>query len=129
MFNLNEYTCWSMDMGRDKNPKMTIFSTIFEVFVLPNTTRYAMKFFCPPTQLRGGVKKNWFFMTFSQKTETPPPPFLTTSVFSDKDFFDSAQTPPPFRRKMVKKLPGFLYKTPISWQIMPKNLIKPFWIG
>ena len=34
-------------------------------------------------------KKNcYFFFTFSQKTETPPPPFLTTSVFSDKDFLD-----------------------------------------
>ena len=38
--------------------------------------------------VRGAIKKNWCFFTFSQKTETPPPPFLTTSVFSDKDFLD-----------------------------------------
>ena len=68
------------------------------------------------------------FFTLSKKNETLHLPlFLTTSVFSNKDFFDSAQTPPPFRQKMVKKTTSFfLYKTPIFGQIMPKNLIKPF---
>ena len=63
-------------------------------------------------------KKNCFF-TFCQKTETPPPPpFLTTSVFSDKDFFYSGQTP-LFLVKNGKKLPIFLCKTLIFfWQIM-----------
>ena len=66
--------------------------------------------------IRGAIKKLFFF-TFSKKTETPPPPpFLTTSVFSDKDFLDWPRPPgghpPPFRRKMVKKLPVFLYIKP-----------------
>ena len=43
-----------------------------------------------------------FCFTFSKKSETPPPPFLTTSVFSDKDFKDWA-TPPPLIKKTVKK--------------------------
>ena len=64
-----------------------------------------------------------------KKLRPPPPPFLTTSVFSVKDFFDSAQTPPLFGEKWSKNYQFFLYKTPIFWQIMPKNLIKPFWIG
>ena len=68
-------------------------------------------------------------MTFSQKTETPPPPFLTTSVFSDKDFLDWARPPPLSAKNGQKTTSFFLYKTPIFWQIMPKNLIKPFWIG
>ena len=53
-----------------------------------------------------------FCFTFSKKSETPPPPFLTTSVFSDKDFFGLGKTPPlneknghktRFLVKMVKK--------------------------
>ena len=44
--------------------------------------------------IRGAIKKLFFF-TFSKKTETPPPPpFLTTSVFSDKDFLDWPRPPP-----------------------------------
>ena len=51
-------------------------------------------------KIRGGVKN--IFFTFSKKTETtPPPPFLTTSVFSDKDFLDWTR-PPPLMKKMVK---------------------------
>ena len=66
-------------------------------------------------------KKNWFFMTFSQKTETPPLPlFWPPQFFSDKDFLDWAR-PPPFSAKNGKKnYQFFLYKTPIFWQIMPK---------
>ena len=45
------------------------------------------------------LKKPCFF-TFSQKTETPsPPPLLTTSVFSDKDFLDWARPPSPLNEK------------------------------
>ena len=59
-----------------------------------------------PFLLRGGIKKLCFF-TFFQNPETPPlPPFLTTSVFSDKDFFDSAQTP-PFSAKNGQKTTSF----------------------
>ena len=60
--------------------------------------------------IRGAIK-NCFF-TFSKKLRPPSPPFLTTSVFSDKDFFDSAQTPSPFLRKMVKNYQFFFYIKP-----------------
>ena len=78
--------------------------------------------------IRGGIK-NCFFFTFSQKTEPPPLPLFWPPQFFLIRIFWLGPDPPPFRRKMVKKLPVFLYKTPIFWQIMPKNLIKPFWIG
>ena len=56
--------------------------------------------------VRGGIKKNCFFFTFSQKIQTPPsPPFLTASVFSDKDFFVFAETPPPLV-KISQKSPS-----------------------
>ena len=59
-----------------------------------------------PKKERGGIKKVFFF-TLSQNPDPPPhPPFLTPSVFSDKDFFDLTQIP-PFRRKMVKKIQVF----------------------
>ena len=47
---------------------------------------------------KGRHKKKLFFLLSVKKLRPPPSPFLTTSVFSDKDFFDSAQTPPPFRQ-------------------------------
>ena len=56
--------------------------------------------------LRGGVKK-WVFFTFGQKTETP---FLTTSVFSDKDLLDWARPPPPINEKNGQK--QFFYASP-----------------
>ena len=31
------------------------------------------------SSIRGGIKKMFVFFTFSNKTEIPPPPFLTTS--------------------------------------------------
>ena len=72
--------------------------------------------------LRGGVKKNCFFLLFVKKLRPPPPTFLTTSVYSDKDFFDSAQTPPPIQQKMVKKLPVFFYiKPPCSGKLCRKK--------
>ena len=47
----------------------------------------------PNVPLWGGIKT--VFFTFSKKTETPPPPFLTISVFSDKDFLDWPRPPSP----------------------------------
>ena len=58
---------------------------------------------CPPVNLgdsydkigiiRGVIKK--LFFTLSKQTEIPLPLFLTTSVFSDKDFLDWARPCPP----------------------------------
>ena len=61
--------------------------------------------------LRGAIK-NCFFFTFSQKTETPLHLFWPPQFFSDKDFFNSVQTPPPFSAKNGKKLPVFYIKPP-----------------
>ena len=56
-------------------------------------TLYTLSFHSSGT--KGRHQKNCFF-TFSQETETPPPlPFLTNSVFSDKDFW-IGQDPPPY---------------------------------
>ena len=52
---------------------------------------------------KGRHKKLFFFTLSKKKTETPTPPFLTTSVFSDTDFFNSAQTPHPFSAKNGNK--------------------------
>ena len=65
-------------------------------------------------KLRGGIKqKKLFFFTFCQKIQTPPPsPFLTTSDFSDKEFFDSAQTAPPLFGENGQKTPRFFITPP-----------------
>ena len=68
-------------------------------------------------KLRGGIKKkNCFFLTFCQKIQTPPPPgpFLTASVFSDKDFLDLPR-PPPLWSKSVKKVRVFSDKDFLDW--------------
>ena len=59
----------------------------------------------------GGVKK-LFFLLSVKKLRPPSPPFLTTSVFSDKDFFTRAR-PPLFLAKNGKKTTSFSCKTPI----------------
>ena len=54
----------------------------------PGTVSYLLVPFvaCWFGLLRGGVKKTVFFTV--SKNLDPPSPFLTTSVFSDKDFLD-----------------------------------------
>ena len=58
--------------------------------------------------LRGAIKKLFFLLLVKKLSPPPPPPFLTTSVFSVKDFFDSAQTPPPFGEKWSKNYQFFI---------------------
>ena len=107
---------------------------------------YFWQLFFNLKMVRGGIKKTVFF-TFSQKIQThpPPPPFLTTSVFSDKDFLDLPR-PPPFSQNQSKKSEYFLIR--IFWigrdpppqskkchffYKKPPFLVnyakKPFWIG
>ena len=84
----------------------------------------------PSKGLRGAIKKKiWFFFTFSQKTETPPLPLFWPPQFFLLRIFLTRPRPPPLSAKNGQKTTSFLYKTPIFWQIMPKNLIKPFWMG
>ena len=55
---------------------------------------------------REGIKKTTLFFLLSVKElrRHPPPPFLTTSIFSDKDFLDWTRPPPPFYEKKVVKI-------------------------
>ena len=59
----------------------------------PGTVSYLLVPFvaCWFGLLRGGVKKTVFFTV--SKNLDPPSPFLTTSVFSDKDFLDQKVGP------------------------------------
>ena len=52
--------------------------------------------------LRGGIKK-CFFCIFFVKLRSPPPPFLTSSFFSDKIFWIGQAPPPPLNGENVKK--------------------------
>ena len=47
------------------------------------------------------MKKNAFLLLVKETETLPPPPFLTTSFFSDKDFLDWARpyAPPPLNEK------------------------------
>ena len=56
------------------------------------------KVFC---RTLGKVKKNAFLLLVKETETLPPPPFLTTSFFSDKDFLDwaSPYAPPPLNEK------------------------------
>ena len=65
-------------------------------------------------------------MTILQNSETPPhppPPFLDTPDFSDKDFSDWLRPPRPLLAKNSEKFSVFSDKIPPFWQNMPKNLI------
>ena len=79
----------------------------------------------PNSSLRGAIKKKLFFFTFSKKLRPPSPFFDHLSFFLIRIFWIGPAPPPLFGPKTT----CFLYKTPIFWQTMPKNLIKPFWIG
>ena len=99
--------------------------------------------YSPNNSERGnlGSHKKTVFFTLSQKTETSPPFFDHLSFFLIKIFLTQPRPPPPFRRKMVKKLPVFLYNTPIflanyakksdktllDW-VSPPPLVKKIWV-
>ena len=72
--------------------------------------------------LRGGINKKTGIFLHLVKILRPPRPlplFWPPQFFSDKDFFDSAQTP-PFRRKMVKKLPVCYINPPFFGKLCQK---------
>ena len=83
-----------------------------------------LRFFWHNLPKKGGFIKNWYFLTIFRKkgshkktgfflllvkklSPPPPSPFLTTSVFSDKDFLDWPRPPPLFGENWSKKYQFF----------------------
>ena len=57
-------------------------------------------------QVRGGIKKTVFFLSFSERARPPPPINLDAQIFSAKEILDSARPPPPFLAENSEKEVG-----------------------